>query len=737
MTNENIAPCLYVDVSLNVPVEKSFTYSVPKGIKNPPQMGARAEVTLSGRRVTGIITALHSTMPASCAPFKDKIKSIKRVIDDTPLLTGELLDLAHWMASYYLCSYGEVLCAMVPTGRREAASSSFIENDIICDEQLKEGNVCLSSEQEAAVNGITQKIIGARMASAASSKKINTAEDNLAKASSISNNAFAAQNMYHYLYGPTGSGKTEVFLSAAERIMKQGKGVIYLVPEIGLTPQVERAVKKRFGNNAALLHSALTGSERLMQWRRIMRQEARIVIGARSAVFAPHPNLGLIIIDEEHDSSYKSSNTPRYHARQVAMRRAQVLGIPLVMGSATPSVESWYAIESGNFNCHRLTKRLSGGVMPVIECIDLRTSPKETTCFSRALVKEVRKTLAAKRQVILFLNRRGFTHYFRCMNCGYELECPNCSVTMTYHKAENRLRCHYCGHTAIPLQMCPKCGSLDIGYSGFGTEAVEAEAHALFPNARIERADADSVSKKHTLEDTLSRFRSGKCDILLGTQMVAKGLNFPGLSLVGVMLADTSLHFPDFRAAERTFSLVTQVSGRAGRYFPDGRVIVQTYSAAMPAISFAVHSDVPGFYKWEIDQRRMTGFPPFSRLIRVVFRSINEKDATEGSEEGAAILHKMLDSGTVNGEYGKENNPEKPSYGASKIMQSAISNGEVTVLGPAQCPLYKIARNYRTQLLLRGAHIEPLQAAARKMLAGIRKKNDVFIEIDVDPVSML
>lgn len=672
MTSDNVK---YVDVSLNVPVDKAFTYSVPSDNKVQPMIGSRAEVSLSGRRMTGIITAVHDTI-TNTALKPHQIKAVMKVVDSEPLLNGELLSLAKWMASYYLCSYGEVLCAMVPSGRRVQEAAEAGEAD-----EWIASKVCLSKEQQAAVDGIME--------------------------GKNTRGAPIAKGTFHYLYGPTGSGKTEVFLSVAESIMAQGRGVIYLVPEIALTPQVERAVKERFGTQSAVLHSALTGSERLGEWQRIIKREARIVIGARSAVFAPVPNLGLIIIDEENDASYKSGNTPRYHARQVAMRRAQLLGIPLVMGSATPSVESWYAIKSSTFFCHTLTKRLAGGQMPHIQCVDLTKGAMETACFSRSLVEEVRKVLSAKRQAILFLNRRGFTHFFRCMDCGFELECPNCSVPMTYHKAENRLRCHYCGKVLLPLEMCPKCGSVNIGYSGFGTEAVEAEARALFPNARIERADADSVSKKHSLEEVLTRFRNGECDILLGTQMVAKGLNFPSLSLVGVMLADTALHFPDFRAAERAFSLITQVAGRAGRYFPDGRVIVQTYNPNAPAIRYAIQSDTEGFYQWELEQRRMTCFPPFARLVHIVFRSVNENDAIAASEEAAALL------------------------------RNEASGADFSVLGPAQCPLYKIAKNYRRQVLLNGKHILPMQAAARKMLCNIKKRSDVFIEADIDPVSML
>lgn len=693
---------LYIDVSLNVPVDKAFTYKVPSASEVSPQAGERVEVLLSGRRMTGVIVGVRDSLNKNDVS-PSKIKAARRIIDSKPLLTQELLHTARWMADYYLCSYGEVLTAMIPSGRREVSGPVQTAADDWGE------RCCLSEEQQNAVDGICS---AARY------------DGHNANIKSLPSSA-----IYHYLYGPTGSGKTEVFLACSERVMKEGGGVIYLVPEIGLTPQVERAVRSRFGDSVALLHSALTGSERLNQWRRIMRGEARVVVGARSAIFAPVPQLGLIILDEEHDPSYKSGNTPRYHARQVAMHRAQMNGIPLVMGSATPSLESYQAVQNGTFTLHTLTRRLAGGAMPAIRTVDITKGGMETSCFSRTLVEEVRHTLHEKRQAILFLNRRGFTHFFRCMDCGFSLMCPNCSVPLTYHKAENRLRCHYCGYVTSPLEMCPKCGSYNIGYGGFGTEAVEAEARALFPNARIERADADSVSKAHPLEEVLSRFRRGECDILLGTQMVAKGLNFPRLSLVGVMLADTALHFPDFRAAERTFSLITQVAGRAGRYFPDGRVIVQTYNPDREVIRFAAASDIDGFYKWELNQRRITGFPPFSRLVHIVFRSTDEEAARLCSEEASSILRRALE-----GEDATQSSSEDDRAG---IAAMAETQGEGFVLGPAECPLHKIAKNYRHQVLLTGNHIAPLRDATLIMLGQLRGKTGVYIEVDIDPVSML
>ena len=598
---------IYLQIILNLPVNQPFTYSyiAPENEKSEliPQIGKRAEITFGNKKTQGFIIGISDTLPSNCPVSKDKVKPIKRIIDKEALFGNELIEIAKWVSHYYLCTLGEAVFSMIPSGRRETSAGGFsFEEDITAEKNT------LSDEQNKAVD----EIFG--------------------------------QSGFHYLYGPTGTGKTEVFLSLAEKTLQQGKGVIYLVPEIGLTGQVAEAVGKRFGNTAAILHSGLTPSQRLTEWHRIMHKEARVVVGARSAIFAPVPDLGLIIIDEEHDGSYKSGNNPRYHARQVAMHRCSTLKIPLVMGSATPSVEAWYGMNKGTIKRHTLSKRLAGGTMPSISCIDLNYYQNDG-CISEPLEKEINKTLEQNKQVVLFLNRRGFTHFFRCNSCGYELVCKNCSVPLTYHKNENRLRCHYCGWSTIPPQTCPQCSSLDIGSSGFGTEYIEAETKAKFPNAKVVRLDTDVLKNKQQLLDTLEDFKNGKYDILLGTQMVAKGLNFPNLQLVGVIMADAGLHMPDFRANERTFSLITQVAGRAGRYFPDGKVIVQTYSPGREPVLYACQNRIQDFYTSELKQRNMLDFPPFSRILRLVFRSFNRQQAYQTANDACRILNQEKTKG--------------------------------------------------------------------------------------------
>ena len=672
----------YLEIILNLPVNQGFTYSyIPPEKEKPeliPEIGKRAEIMFGNKKTQGFIINISDKIPESCPVEPSKIKPIKRVIDKEPLFGKELIEMANWIARYYLCTLGEAVFSMIPSGRRDSSAGGFGFEEEVSKQKKNE----LSEEQKQAVEEILKSSCG----SITSEKKSDT-------------------SLFHYLYGPTGSGKTEVFLSLAEKILETGKGVIYLVPEIGLTAQVVQAVSERFGNTAAVLHSGLTPSQRLSEWHRIMHKEARVVVGARSAVFAPVPNLGLIIIDEEHDGSYKSGNNPRYHARQVAMHRCTKLKIPLLMGSATPSVEAWYGMQNGSIKRHLLTKRLAGGQMPHISCIDLSYYPGDG-CISKPLEDAINKTLSKGHQTILFLNRRGFTHFFRCNQCGYELVCKNCSVPLTYHKAENRLRCHYCGWSTYPPESCPQCGSLDIGSSGFGTEYIEAETRAKFPNARIVRLDTDILKNKEELIETLEDFKNGKYDIMLGTQMVAKGLNFPKLELVGVILADAGLHMPDFRAGERTFSLITQVAGRAGRYFPDGKVIVQTYSPGKGPVLYACQNRIEDFYGSELAERQMLDFPPFSRLLRLVFRSFNKGLAAETARDAVKIL----------------------AEGAPHGME---------IIGPAECPIEKINSSWRYQILLKGSSIIPLQTAARKLLFDYTHNQNVYIEYDVDPVSLL
>jgi primosomal protein N' (replication factor Y) len=652
---------MYAEAYFNLPLSKRFTYRVPEGMEVEP--GVRVTAPFGGRNLTGFVV---ETLEELRERGSFTIKEIIRVVDEEPVFDEEDLALAEWTARLYMCAPGEALAAMLPGGRRKSRLGLELGDEA---PRKSPGEIELSDEQRRALETI-----------------------------------FAAEKGSSYLYGITGSGKTEVFLRAAERILSEGRGVIYLVPEIALTHQILEEVRHRFGSAGAVIHSGLTPSQRLDEWKRIRRGEARIVVGARSAVFSPVRDLGLIIIDEEHEGSYKSGHTPRYHARQVAMHRITRSGGRLVMGSATPSVEAFHLMESGSITRIHLTRRLAGGSMPRIEVVDMKG---EKGSISRRLEAEIRDTLSAGEQVILFLNRRGFSYFFHCRSCGYEMQCRHCSVSLTYHKEKERMICHYCGYSTPPAGVCPECGSFDVGYSGFGTEKIEEDITALFPDAVTGRLDTDTVRKRGSSFEIVEKFRGREIDILLGTQMVAKGLNFPGVSLVGIILADTGLSLPDFRSAERTFQLITQVSGRAGRFSPNGRVIIQTFRPENEAILFARGGDLPGFYRWELGIREALKFPPFSRLFRIVVRGRSRGPVEETSGELAEILLEYL--------------PE-----------------EAELLGPAECPLAVISGNHRHQIIIRTSSFSRTHAVVGKILGDFAEKNKkVYFEIDVDPVSLL
>lgn len=655
---------------------ESFTYLVGEG--QEVAVGRRVKASFGRREALGYIIACHEEVPDHIE--RDKLKTLTRVVDKESLFGEKETALARWIAGYYLCSPGEALAAMVPSAKREISLPAVLDEDI----EISREPLPLSEEQRAALEAILEDPAKKGSAEGADTK---------------------AADPWFYLYGITGSGKTEVFLRAAEEVISAGKSVIYLVPEISLTHQVIEAIRERFGAQSATLHSHLTASQRLAEWQRIRRGEARIVAGPRSAIFAPVGKLGLVIIDEEHDSSYKSGNTPRYHARQVALYRSKTEGARVLMGSATPSVEAWKLMAEGTITRLDLTRRLSGGAPPAIEIVKLS---RDEGSLSQRLKEEIHETALAGRQSILFLNRRGFNLFYACPDCGFELRCRQCSVALTWHKAMSRAVCHYCGYSVPLPRSCPQCGSLAAGFTGFGTEMVEDELARSFPKLRIKRLDTDVATKRDQLKGTLDAFRAGEIDVLLGTQMVAKGLNFPGVRLVGVVLADTGLQLPDFRAAERTFSLIVQVAGRAGRFFPDGRVLVQAWRPEAAAIQLACALDLERFYQHELEAREAAGFPPFTRLIRIVCRAKDKESCEE-------------------------------TIGALNLELEAALPGEADILGPVECPLSRIAGNWRMHLIVRAAGMGSIHGPVARTLARFRqtRRSGVYLEVDMDPVSLL
>ncbi len=648
----------YLDVVFNLPVRKSFIYTCsPEQGAGP---GLRVVAPFGGRRLLGYVVAVHAGKPD--AGFE--IKPIIRSVDTLPLFDDRIVDLARWISFMYLCSLGEALSLMIPGGRKEH------EGDILFSDPVPQAGpeIITAPRQEEAIKAIN-----------------------------------GSRSHMFYLYGVTGSGKTHVFLTVAKQMIAQGRGVIYLVPEISLTHQVVDVFKAALGQMVAVLHSGFTPAERLKTWRSILNGEYPVVIGVRSAVFAPVKNLGLIIIDEEHENTYKSGSTPRYHARQVGMYRAKKEKALLLMGSATPSVEAYHGMKTGSIPSFHLPERLSGGSMPQIEIVDMKNQQGP---FSRRLITEINAACNAGKQCILFLNRRGFAYFFRCMSCGFELKCLRCSVSLTFHKHKNRMVCHYCGYKTSPPSACPRCNSLDVGYLGFGTERIEEETARLFPQFTVKRVDTDTVRKKGELAALLSDFKQGKIDVLLGTQMVAKGLNFPRVSLVGIVCADTSLHLPDFRAAERTFNLIVQVAGRAGRFSPDGKVIIQTYQTENSAIKRASMHELERYYTEELEIRKALRFPPYSRLMRLVFRG---KDAGRTREAAQCF------------------------YTGYRKKLTSVSE----LLGPAECPLSRISRNFRFHLIIRTQNFGRLHSLLSGIMKDYKPPTGVYVEVDIDPLSLL
>lgn len=512
------------------------------------------------------------------------------------------------------------------------------------------------------------------------------------------------------LHGVTGSGKTEVYLSAIEEALRLGRGALLLVPEIALTPAVAGQFHARFGDQVAILHSAFNDSERAAQWRRLRSGAARVGVGTRSAVFAPVQNLGLIIVDEEHDNSYKQEETPRYHGRDAAIIRAHMAGGVAVLGSATPSLESRHNAERGKSKLLSLDSRIGGRPMPQVEIVDMREEFLETrqnALFSRRLVEAVNARLEAGEQTILLMNRRGYSSAVTCRACGERVECPNCAVGLTHHRRDKRLLCHYCGHAARIPEKCPQCGSEHVYFVGSGSEKVEDELHRSFPRARVARLDRDTVTTKHHYQHILGGFREGNYDILVGTQMIAKGHDIPNVTFVGVVSADIGLGMPDFRAAERTFQLLTQVAGRAGRHHLPGHVLLQTINPDHYAVRCAAAQDYAKFYEKELEFRRLMRYPPFSAMANILVRAEKQEDALRLSAELARILG-------------------EPGPG-------------MKVLGPAEAPVPRLKNEFRYQMLIKTTSRPNLNERLRELrrYAAEAKWPATSLVIDVDPLSLL
>ncbi|MFE8695235.1 primosomal protein N' [Cytobacillus sp. FJAT-53684] len=519
------------------------------------------------------------------------------------------------------------------------------------------------------------------------------------------------RNRNFLLYGVTGSGKTEIYLQSIQLVLQKGKEAIVLVPEISLTPQMVKRFKGRFGDQVAVLHSGLSAGEKYDEWRKIQRKEVKVVVGARSAIFAPFENLGIIIIDEEHETSYKQEDSPRYHARDVAIERASTHHCPVVLGSATPSLESFARAQKGVYSLLSMPNRMNNQALPGVEIIDMREELREgnRSMFSRVLLEKIEDRLKKKEQIVLFLNKRGHSSFVMCRDCGFVVNCPNCDISLTYHRANQQMKCHYCGHEAQVPNNCPECNSEHIRYFGTGTQKVEEELAKILPEAKVIRMDVDTTSRKGSHEKLLDQFQEGHADILLGTQMIAKGLDFPNITLVGVLSADTMLHLPDFRSSEKTFQLLTQVSGRAGRHEKEGEVVIQTYTPQHYSIELAGEQDYDKFYEREMMVRKIHKYPPFY-YISLITVSHEELLKT------VSVTEKIT------------------AYIGSRLSKEAIC------LGPVASPIPRINNRYRYQCLIKYKREPDLGLALKKMLDYYQKETasgGLQISVDVNPYILM
>ncbi|MFW6108080.1 MAG: replication restart helicase PriA, partial [bacterium] len=738
---------LFAAVALNLAVDQTFTYRVPGGLRDEVVPGRRVRVPFRGRPVVGYCVALAETTEL------DRVLDVESVLDEGPLISAEMLDLTRWIADYYCCAWGQALEAALPGGVRRdirhrmqtvvrlavprADVPDHVEElEARAGKQARALDVLASLEHRATV----QELAGLADCSASTVRALartglielsreEVDDDPLLSAEPTEAEAVPPrlepaqdaalkrilslrrrkESGVVLMHGVTGSGKTEVYLQAIARVVAEGGGAIVLVPEISLTPQTVRRFRARF-DRVAVLHSHLTEAQRHEQWRAIRSGDVQVVVGARSAVFAPMPDLGLIVVDEEDGTSFKQDQVPRYHARDVAVVRGRTAGAVVVLGSATPALESYRNAKRGKYELARLPGRVLGRPMPDVELVDMRAEssrPGGSRFLSHRLLTLIEDRLSRDEQAIVFLNRRGFSTYVFCTRCGWSLTCAHCDISMTYHRGADRAVCHHCGLRARVPARCPECRSDTVKSIGLGTEKVEAELVERFPDVPCARMDSDSVRGRGAHRRVLDAFRAGRARILVGTQMIAKGLDFPGVTLVGVVNADTALHLPDFRAGERTHQLVSQVAGRTGRGPKGGLVVIQTWQPEHYTMRTAAAHDYATFAETELEHRRQLGFPPFTRAARIVIDGKRLGDVKQAAHDVARAM----------------------------TAQRERTGG--VVHGPMPCPIERIKDRHRWHILVLGGKssvVRAMIAAARPAFPTGRR---VRVAVDVDPVSML
>ena len=727
-------------------LNRKFDYKIPKELEDVLEVGSRVLVPFANfkKLEQGYIIKIKPTT-------EFEVKEISALDEN---LSKEKIELARWMARKYFCNVSECVKLMLAPGtknkekritekkvkfvylnipkeeinieelkgeKQKKAIKFIIKNEGMTYSEIMQ---ILDVSRETINSLITKNYIKLEemkidrnplaLKNIERSEKLKLTDEQENAFIKIAKAMDENINEQFLIYGITGSGKTEIYMQLIEKAVKENKSAILLVPEISLTPQMIDRFISRFGKEGiAVLHSRLSIGERHDEWMRIKENKAKIVIGARSAIFAPAQNLGLIIIDEEHDSSYKSESSPRYNAKEVATEIAKLNKCPLVLGSATPDINTFFYTQKNKITLLKLTKRANESNLPKVTIVDLKKELAygNKSMISNILYKEIKENLKSKRQTILFLNRRGYSTFIMCRECGYTVKCPNCNISLTYHSYENKLKCHYCGHEEKNISKCPNCGSDKIRYFGTGTQKLEQEIKKIFPKASTIRMDVDTVTKKNSHEEILNKFKDENIDILIGTQMVVKGHHFPNVTLVGVVAADGSLNIDDYRASERTFQILTQVAGRAGREKIPGKVIIQTYNPDNFSIEFAREQNYDKFYETEIELRKQLNYPPFCDIIIVGFSGENENEITKLS----TFVYNML-----------KNNLEK--YG-------------INVYNPMPAPIDKIQNKYRWRIISKGKVNDEIIIVINKCLKNVYDNANNFkntnIVVDINPNNMM
>ncbi|MBP9663522.1 MAG: primosomal protein N' [Pyrinomonadaceae bacterium] len=804
----------FVEAALPVPLRRVFTYRIPTNLQGRIVVGARLKLPFGKRNLTGYAVALHDAMPAEADFDESKLKDVLEVVDEEPLITPEILKLTQWTADYYASFWGEMLKAALPAGlhaervrpkRRKAVrlltdlpedsdKALTEQQEFILEMLASNGGTMLWTEilEQADVGASPLNTLARRgcievyvedvrrdpldRAEFPAVEKLDLTSDQQTALDGIV--PALKEREYHafLLHGVTGSGKTEVYIRAMRSALDEGLSALMLVPEISLTPIFSRRLRSVFGSKVAILHSSLAAGERYDEWRRIRLGQARIAIGTRSAVFAPLENLGLVIVDEEHDASYRQHESPFYHARDVAVMRAHSARAVVVLGSATPAMESFHNAKSGKYTYLQLPDRIAGRSLADAQLVDMREVFKRAgkdVALSPELLDAVAATHARGEQSIVMLNRRGFSQFVLCRSCGETIKCKNCDITLTFHRRDGKLLCHYCNYRIATPRICPKCESEYLYFIGEGTENLAEQFVKRFPAMRIARVDRDTMTHKGELDQVLLDFAAGGLDMLVGTQMIAKGHDFPNVTLVGVVGIDIGLGMPDLRSAERTFQLITQVAGRSGRGDKPGTVLIQTYYPDHYALRHAMRQDYEGFYAEEIRFRERLAYPPFVVLASIMIKHRDHAKAMRN----ATILRRALDaavkqfpsmqrtaspldvrkssafpSGAEKNPGGSaadprrsleeslENQPAKPSFAANRQAEpERQASSLVRILGPAPASLSRLKNEYRIQIILKSQSRRSLRETLDIALAyagscGCEMRT-IFVEID--PVNLM